>query len=676
MSSVAVDHQGNVWVVENWDYPRRVSVWGRDGKLVRDYIGNTGYAGTGCYLHDQDPALAYVGPVELRLDRAKGTWRVTQILWVPDRDKGESGKPREYLFCHPYDAQSGNVVFMERGEGWQPVAAVCYAAHISGRITHQGIAEEQPAGELAGLDAWDGVFWNDGNGDGKVQRAECVVVPARRKTDPRSRRGEGPFPLGSGWGGRIGRDLVFYTNGITRVRPLRFTADGAPVYGPKGMELIGPDERGDLVPVPEEDLLLCLSFKGYASATTGMLGIHSRRGEILWAYPNLYPGVHGSHRATMPEPGLLIGPLKICGVAKVSDEVGRVFVLRGNLGQDFFMTTDGLFVGALFQDGRLPGEALPDSESRLRGMPMAGFSHGGEPFNGWFGKQADGRIRMTTGFPRQAAMILEVKGLDTIRRFRARPLTLDMATLVRANRENAARAQAAAKPKAYAIKRLAQAVRVDGQAREWRGVPAISIARQGMRPRSTARLAYDDANLYIFFDVADASPWRNVGKDHTRLFKTGDAVDLQLSTRPAAKPHRNPAAGDLRIVFSHWMEAPVAVLMAPVDPKAPPTLRVIYWSPVGTKTFDRVERLKDARVEAKVSSSGYRLEAAIPWRALGVTPRPGLKLRGDVGIISSNVRGDANVARTYWANQATNLVNDLPLEAWLYPASWGELTLE
>jgi len=69
MSSVAVDAQGQIWVVESWNFPRRVSVWGKDGKLVRDYIGNTGYAGTGSMLHETDPTLAYVGPIELKLNK-------------------------------------------------------------------------------------------------------------------------------------------------------------------------------------------------------------------------------------------------------------------------------------------------------------------------------------------------------------------------------------------------------------------------------------------------------------------------------------------------------------------------------------------------------------------------------------------------------------------------------
>ena len=34
------------------------------------------------------------------------------------------------------------------------------------------------------------------------------------------------------------------------------------------------------------------------------------------------------------------------------------------------------------------------------------------------------------------------------------------------------------------------------------------------------------------------------------------------------------------------------------------------------------------------------------------------------------------VARRYWSNQATNLVNDVPGEAELTPARWGTFTLE
>ncbi len=77
-----------------------------------------------------------------------------------------------------------------------------------------------------------------------------------------------------------------------------------------------------------------------------------------------------------------------------------------------------------------------------------------------------------------------------------------------------------------------------------------------------------------------------------------------------------------------------------------------------------------------MESSRYRVAAAIPLAAIGLVPTPGMKLRGDVGFISSDAQGLSNTARTYWANPNTNLVNDEPSEAWLYPDTWGEFSFQ
>jgi len=78
---------------------------------------------------------------------------------------------------------------------------------------------------------------------------------------------------------------------------------------------------------------------------------------------------------------------------------------------------------------------------------------------------------------------------------------------------------------------------------------------------------------------------------------------------------------------------------------------------------------------AKVGG-GYTFTAAVPLANLGIQPTAGLKLRGDLGFISSDDKGLINIARTYWANSATGLVNDEPQEAWIYPATWGDFILE
>jgi hypothetical protein len=693
MSSVAVDSRDQVWVVENWNYPRRVSVWNRKGKLVRDYLGNTGYAGTGCYLHEQDPTLAYCGPLEFQLDKQNRTWKLSQILWLPDRAKGESfllhtgshvlpqrfhsaasGQEHEYLYAHDTGNEgTGHVLFMERRGRWQPVAAICLVGHISGRLAHNGDVLEEPSGEMAGLDPYDICLWNDTNRNGKVERSECVIVRAEHHKGEKHSRPA--MPLGNGWGGRIGPDLSIYTDGVARYRPLTFTDDGAPTYGFDGRYPVFPHTPGcDLVPVPGENRLVWLSDR--TQSAPGMLAASDlSSGRLLWSYPNPYHSVHGSHRATMPKPGLLIGPLKTCGVAHVNDQVGNVLLIRGNLGQDFLFTSDGLFVGVMFQDGRLPGESLPDSERQLRGLPLEGLTEGGEPFNGWFGKQTDGRIRLTTGMAREAAMILQINGLETIRRFDAGTVTVSMASILQADRDNARRVKAA-QTKQYTVAHLRKPPTLDHNPADWKGVAPLTIGREGQPERATVKLAYDDANLYLSFEVQDLSPWRNEGRDFARLFKTGDAVDLQLSVRPRAKSHREPAAGDVRVLIAPWQAKPVAVLMVPVDPTAPAAANKNYTSPVGTKHFDRVELLAAARLAAHVEGPHYRVMAAIPLRAIGLVPTPGMKLRGDVGFISSDAQGMSNTARTYWANPNTNLVNDEPSEAWLYPDTWGELSFQ
>jgi hypothetical protein len=377
----------------------------------------------------------------------------------------------------------------------------------------------------------------------------------------------------------------------------------------------------------------------------------------------------------MPKPGLLIGPLKTMGVAKISDAIGNVFVMRGNLGQDFFLTTDGLFVGSLFQDGRLPGESLPDKESLLKGAPMDAYSEGGEPFNGWFGKQDDGKIRLTTGMARQGAMILQIKGLETIQRFTADGITIDIKALQQAEADNIARSKTASAPKTYELVRADRLPVVDANPQEWSAIKAIPIERQGQPDKGSVKLSYDDANLYALFEVSDPNPWLNAGKDFGRLFKTGDSVDIHLSNVIGAKPHGEPQRGDMRIVLSQLQGKPAAVLMMPVDPTAPKELGKNYttgW----TKHFDRVEILSNAKVAVKVEAKRYFVDASIPLANLGLTLKPGTTLRGDVGFISSDAMGINNTARTYWANQATNLVNDEPLEAWLYPNSWGEITVK
>lgn len=684
VSSIDVDSAGNVWATEYWEYPRRVSVWGRNGKLVRDYIGNTGYAGTGCFLHDSDSTRGYVGPVELELDHKGGTWKVKSVLWVPDRDKGEtfristqdhthqqvfyseaSGRKREYMFVPPYRDWMGYVILMNGDNGWRPVSYIGSVGVLSGKFGKGGVVVEAPSGEFAGCDLFDGVFWNDLNGDGIVQKEECEIIKTE-KPSTATRRGSLAIPVGSGWGGRMDPDdLGFYVAGLARYAPERFTAEGAPVFTSKSLKKYDISVRGDLVPVMGENTVL--TMEGWGAQGGAIRGIDSTTGKEMWRYPNPYPSVHGSHRATMPKAGLLIGPLKILGVVDMGGEIGRVFALRGNLGQDFYMTTDGLYVSAMFQDTRLPGMSLPAKEEQLKGVPLEMYSMGGEPFNGWLGRQDDGVVRMLCGLPRQAAMITQIKGLESIKRFSAGNVEVTEALLAQALQDNARRQAEAAQAALYTAKAW------DATA-GWDALNPVKIEREGQPSTAEARLGWDAGNLYARFEVSDPTPWLNEGKDYTRLFKTGDAVDIQLSS--SGNDKSDPVEGDQRIVIAQIDGKPAAVLMRAVDRRAPKSEGVNYHSPVTDKFFARVKIIESAKVEVESGDGRYVVRAIIPWKELGMEPQKGMSIRADMGFILSDAAGTINTARVYWSNKETNLVNDIPFEAWLAPHKWGVLSFE
>ncbi len=671
MSSIAVGADGMVWVVERSMNPRRVSVWNRKGRLDHDYIGNTGYASRDTYADPWDPDLVYCGPLKIRLDRKSHTWTLEEILWCPDIKKNEtfalwsghhwysrpnffesdaSGKMRRYLhFVGLYNRF--NAIYFKRNGRWQPVAAIASLEYLG---------ELLPAIDFGDHGKNCSVVWNDFNTDGAVSLDECEFIPDTLLTD-------------CGWGSAPGPDLTMFINdrkGRTfRCRVDHFASDGAPIYSAAAMEQFPVTIYGENRPVADR----VISFGGGVVEGGVLMANDLATGDCLWSYPNRYPQVHGSHRAPMPSPGLLIGSLKFCGIADFGGDIGEIFQIRGNLGQDYFFTTDGLFVGTLFEDGRLPSAALPATEEELRGMDLSGFSNGGEPFNGSFVRQSDGKARMTIGLARQAGMLLTLDGFDSIRRYDGGEISITQQDIVAADAANIERARKAAEPKRWGIKRISAEAKIDAVDSEWKDIPAVKIQHQNSPEWLHAQLAYDDANLYAFVNVREQSPWKNAGVEFQRLFKTGDALDIQLGLAGEDSPRDR----DFRVVVAPMEGKTVAVLMRPNDPEAPAELHHTYVSPVYPKPFDRVELRDDIAVAQRATGNDtYAVEIAIPWALLGLEARPETLLRGDIGFISSDAAGRINTARTYWANQFTNLVNDEPSEAQLAPGEWGELVLE
>jgi hypothetical protein len=174
-------------------------------------------------------------------------------------------------------------------------------------------------------------------------------------------------------------------------------------------------------------------------------------------------------------------------------------------------------------------------------------------------------------------------------------------------------------------------------------------------------IAYDDTNLYVAWRVNDKTPWVNGATGYENLYACGDTVDMQISTNASANPKRRVAEkGDLRLSIGKLGGKDTAVLYRKVsDEKALKT----FYSGVhrGGYKMDLVKKLDKVVIKTRVvkgQNPHYVVQAAIPLEDLGISPKAGLKLRGDVGVTYSDPEGKDTNMRVYWANKATGIVAD------------------
>jgi hypothetical protein len=706
MAGLAVDTTGNVWVAEYTHHPRRVSVWKPNGTLKRDFIGNTGYAGQGSFIHDNDPTRGVAELNEITLNPATRQWSVASVMFNPDPAKGDvvmpgstafgsgnaffssaSGKKCEYFVSLGEIRNTSVYVMMKVGRNWQPVGGIFSVACVQDLLGGQYGAQvvKNPTGPYADNDPCDMLIWNDLNNDGYVQKAECEIIPSLKKHKVVNGKAVGQdgiaLPVsGFGGGGRVDpTDFSFYGDGVFKTAdntgvfkfaPVGFRDGGKPVLGSAGITLVTNDfDLMEAVPVAGTDTVVSFINQGNKIYVAGF---SKKDGAIQWKYLSPYHQVHGSHNAPMPRPGMLIGCLKIAGIVKTCGEADGAFMIRGNLGEDYFLTTDGVFVDIMTKDGRIPGIQRPENETELRAMSFSSLNGRGEHFSGVISRQDDGVVRVSGSLPAdQACNIIRVEGLESIRRFTATDLSLTTETLIAAEQANTLRALAAARPpEPYIIDLAKKDAR--GQV-QWNAVKGLRIANAGQPASADFKAVYDADNLYLSYAVTDPTPWKNAGNDYHVLFKTGDCVDFQLS--PTGNKGIKAVAGDLRLVMANFNGKPVAVLLKPVAPGAPVADKHNFTSPVMTVTFDQVKLLTDITPQVTVRGNGYTVTATLPWALLGVTPKAELKLRGDAGFILSDPSGTFNAARVYWSNKSTGLVNDQPGEAILHPQGLGEFIL-
>jgi len=656
VSSIALGRGGQLWVVES-SHPRRVAVFDAEGKLARDFVGNTQYGASHLCLHEQDPTLACGHGVIFKLDPEKTQdYRpLSYMNWKPevqspfDVNGGcgrahffhrgmmlrseASGKMREYYVGMSY---GGPVLYLEKQGKYVPVAAVGTAECSSAFPAPEG------NNTVAHL-------WSDKNEDQLVQEDELQALGE----DVR-------LSWFYGWTHLLGPGLEFYVGGRA-IRPVRFTAAGAPLYDLTKAEKLATEDS--FIRVGEH-------LVGAQDAEPFKIGKYlfaDLKGNVTATYPVNWTGVHGSMHSPVPTMGQTCGELFFAGAAKLNDELGCVLATQGNMGQLFLFTEDGLFIGSVFKDRRDQPAGWGTDVSK--GVDWTGVTMLQEPFGGWFGKQDDGAVRCMFG--RNAALVARIEGLDEVKRFDAGLFALDRRA---AGVSTGPTATTPSGETSVLVRRLSgSGPRVDGDFADWEGLQPQQL-KSGENVVGSVAIGHNGTRLFLFYTAQDASPLKNAGRDYKLHFKNGDALDLLLG--PLAPGRTEPVEGDVRALFVPTQPSPTAVQYRAVVPGTPKRKRVEFSSPVRKVYFDSVGTLSDSPMAFRAAEGGYVCETSVPLAKLGVTYKPGLRLRGDVGILFSNEGGLLTEQRVYLFNRKGNVVADTPTEAELTPALWGQFVLE
>ena len=280
--------------------------------------------------------------------------------------------------------------------------------------------------------------------------------------------------------------------------------------------------------------------------------------------------------------------------------------------------------------------------------------------------------------------IWELTGLDAVKR-QALELMVSDAHYVQSQR-NALQAKVAQAAKlgkkATTVGRL-RGGGADGRYHEWGAAPVLALHMDEHRAAS-AQLGYDDSSLYLRFQVTDESPLKNTPTDYKLLFKTGDAVELQISPDLTVRQVRgqnqqDPKVGDARLIMTRRPDgATVATLLRPRTAAQQKPLRHTFESVVWKETFDEVREVNNLPLHAAAADGSYVVEAAVPWPLLGISPKSGLELAGDVGVIYGDRGGTRNAIRYLWSDRSAevSINNDIPSEVRMHPNDWGRLVLE
>ena len=663
-AGLAVDSKGRLWVMEHDFSPKRVSVWDTTtGKLLDEKFGPA-FVSTPICMDPTDPSRVYCQNVEWDVDLEKGTSKPAAVMF-------EAAPDTPYFWPHMVNA----IVFTARN-GKQYMHASATGPGVRGHFlwARRGDQFAAVAGIInpwaslswrAGAKDWQDfakipwLFWEDRNGDGVIQQAET------RETKMRA----------NGAHSTVDADLNFYGSSMynvlywQRLAPKSIQKNGVPLYDDATFMQVDYGKDGytsDLSVNPADGSVLFYAgsdIKNLDRTELWPISYWSKDGKMRWRY-RVGCRWHDMYEFPIPKAGELWGCTRNLGITDGITGYSCYF------GQCQLLTTDGVPIGTVMKDAR-SGETGADQIQcewftgqlvKIKNAHSTGSASSPQASSGqgrWYlmGGDQDGRV-------------LEVLGLNSLKRL-AGKLTITEAEAKAAGEALADWSSQKAKAQSLVLARSAT------DAPDWTNVRGVTL-EVDLKRGFTVKTAYTATNLLVRYEVRSPFELINSTPEVNMLFKGGNLMDLQLATDPKADPKRDkPVPGDLRVLVSRRDAKPVAVVYRTRVPdlKGEP---VVFKSPTGKEVIDRIEVWDDVKLKYEKTEGGFNATVILPLGKLGFTPKPGTTQRLDVGYIFGNETGNTTATRVYWSNHSmtSGVTQDVPNEARLEPAQWGEAVVE
>lgn len=677
--------------------PGRVSEWDTNGKLMRQWFPGEVTAASGYAVDPGDPSHVYMtsadgnGIIRFRVDYGTGDWKVDAV-WTDIALA--RGCPGGWAFPKIINTHGNKYLgFALTQQNDEPCGYMLYRLDGDRLLPSAGLV--RPAAVSDDRKFADFFWWNDANGNGKVDPSEYLGRPAK-------------LPLTMNYWGDTWLDdlsLTVLEDGgrrLWRIAPSRFDAHGNPIFDSAQWTVTFEDpvvaslEKGqgdprhggnELAPnasntwrsidgLPDKGFVVAATTgPGWPNGvdSTGRVGAQIKISRYLPDGAGGYKLVWRAGRKAfgLAEPGEIYGALHVSGPIN-----GLIAVQDGNGLVDVF-TADGLYVDTLFFDV-------------FRGGTDKGgvYALGGELFNGYaFLNRDNGEVYLAIG--REAATLYEVSGWSG-----TDPVVTPIPSLPTAIILNAAQTS----PAPDAALRLR-----DGATTQQLivfqpapgGGPALDGSLDGWEassPRSfgldkdravDVRAMYDPDALYLRAHIRLPRPPQFANADALgQIFTDAAAADtfsFYIQGNPAAQgTNAEGRPGDARFVFALAKDPqgshPIVLGLYPSWNGAEAAHPIAYRSPVGTVSFAQAGPVQGVKLGSRIDpdGNGFTIAAAIPRAAI-----PMLPVLGANRFLHTTVDFEATLGgktKFWWANAgglANTVTSDVPSEARLYPGAWS-----